>query len=107
MNILAAAAPTQPMPAQPAPYQPTPSQQQMMQQQQMQAYQQQMAMQEGRPVQKPSLKAQLINQGFVLFQLAVIIFFLVMVFRFVKATEKIANHITGAVPRKDDTPTQS
>jgi hypothetical protein len=105
MNILAAAAAPQQTQGQ-APYQQMPSQQQMMQQQQ--AYQQQMAMQEGRPAAaQPSLKAKLLGQGLFLFNIIVIVFLLVMVYRFVRAAEKIADHVTGSSPKKEDTQTQS
>jgi hypothetical protein len=110
MNILAAAAAPQQTQGQ-APYQQMPSQQQLQQQQlmqQQQAYQQQMAMQEGRPAAaQPSLKAKLLGQGLFLFNIVVIVFLLVMVYRFVRAAEKIAKHITGATSPNQNSSTQS
>jgi hypothetical protein len=89
MNLLAAAAPTQPAPAyqnptyQNQPYQNT-------------------TMQPDRPA--PSVKAKILGYGYFVFNIAVVVFVIVMVYRFVKAFEKIAGSLDkGIVIRKDDT----
>jgi hypothetical protein len=94
MNLLAAAA-TQ---AQPAPaYNPA---------YQNQAYQN-TTMQPDKPApQQPSIKAKILGYGYLLFNIAVVIFVIAMVYRFVKAFEKIAGSLDkGIVIRKDDTTT--
>ena len=89
MNLLAAATPTQSAPAY-----------------QNQAYQN-TTMQPDRPApQQPSIKAKILGYGYLLFNIAVVVFVIVMVYRFVKAFEKIAGSLDkGIVIRKDDTTT--
>jgi hypothetical protein len=95
MNLLAAAAPTQPAPA----YQQNPGYQ-------GQGYQN-TTQQPDRPApQPPSIKAKIFGYGYFLFNIAVVVFVIVMVYRFVKAFEKIAGSLDkGIVIRKDDTTT--
>jgi hypothetical protein len=93
MNLLAAATPAQPAPYQAAPYQ---SQQQY----------QSTTGQLDRPAPKPSLKAKVFSYGFLFAYIAVVLFFLVMIYRFVRAFEKIASSMDkGIVIKKDDTTT--
>jgi hypothetical protein len=95
MQILAAAQ-TQTSPFQSAPVQ-----------QQAQQYQNTMV-QPDRPVYRPSLTARAISYSFLIGYLCLIIFIIVMTYRFVRATEKIADKIEkGIVIRKEDTTTQS
>ncbi|MGB7582502.1 MAG: hypothetical protein WBL85_08660 [Sedimentisphaerales bacterium] len=89
MNLLAAAASTQPAPVY-----------------QNQGYQgqgyQNTTQQPDRPA--PSIKAKILGYGYFLFNIAVVVFVIVMVYRFVKAFEKIAGSLDkGIVIRKDDT----
>ena len=95
MNLLAAATPVQQPPA----YQnPAPAYQN-------QAYQN-TTMQPDRPVQQSNWKAKVLGYGYLLFNIAVVIFVITMVYRFVKAFEKIAGSLDkGIVIRKDDTTT--
>jgi cell division protein FtsL len=96
MNLLAAAATT---PAQPvSAYQN--------QSYQGQGYQN-TTQQPDRPAQQqPSMKAKVLGYGYLLFNVAVVVFVIVMVYRFVKAFEKIAGSLDkGIVIRKDDTTT--
>ena len=89
MNLLAAATPAQSSPAS-----------------QNQGYQGQGTMQPDRPVSKPPLKAKILGYGFLLGYIAVVMFVIVMVYRFVRAFEKIANSVDkGIVIKKDDTTT--
>ena len=91
MNLLAAAAPAQTPPA----YNPY----------QNQAYQG-TTMQPDKPAPKPSWKAKFLGYGYLLFNIAVVVFVIVMVYRFVKAFEKIASSLDkGIVIKKDDTTT--
>jgi hypothetical protein len=91
MNLLAAAAtPTQSAPA----YQN--------QTYQNQAYQN-TTVQPDRPAPKPSIKARILGYGYLLFNIAVVVFVIIMVYRFVKAFEKIANSMDkGIVIKKED-----
>ncbi len=91
MNLLAAAAPTQPAPAYQNPgYQG-------------QGYQN-TTQQPDKPA--PSIKAKILGYGYLLFNVAVVVFVIVMAYRFVRAFEKIANSVDkGLVIRKDDTTT--
>jgi hypothetical protein len=91
MNLLAAATPAQPAPA----YNPA---------YQNQAYQG-ATMQSDRPAPpQPSIKAKIFSYGFLFAYIAVVLFFLVMIYRFVRAFEKIANSMDkGIVIKKDDT----
>ncbi len=100
MNLLAAAMQTQPAPAYQNPgYQG-------------QGYQN-TTMQPDKPVQQPNWKAKVFGYGFLLFHIAFWVFIIVMVYRFVRAHEKIAGShekITGSLDkgiiiRKDDTTT--
>lgn len=93
MNLLAAATPTQSAPAYQNPgYQG-------------QGYQN-TTQQPDRPVQQPNWKAKVLGYGYLLFNVAVVVFVIVMVYRFVKAFEKIAGSLDkGIVIRKDDTTT--
>ena len=103
MNLLAAAT----TPAQPPAYQNPTNQNPGYQGQayQNQGYQN-TTMQPDRPVQKPSLAAKALVYGNLMFNYIVIIFIVVLVFRFVKACEKIASGLDkGIVIRKDDTTT--
>ena len=50
-------------------------------------------MQPDRPVQQPNWKAKVLGYGFLLFNIAVVMFVIVMVYRFVKAFEKIAGRL--------------
>jgi hypothetical protein len=86
MKLLAAAAATQSAPAQSAPaYQNT-------------------TVQPDRPAPKPSLKAKIFSYSFLIGYLAIVIFVVVMVYRFVRAFEKIADGVNkGIVVKKDDT----
>jgi hypothetical protein len=90
MNLLVAAT----SPAQPAPYQ---SQQQY----------QSTTVQPDRPAPRPSSwKAKAFSYGFLLGYIAVVMFFVIMIYRFVRAFEKIANSMDkGIVIKKDDTTT--
>jgi len=94
MNLLAAATPTQSAPVYQNPAY------------QNQAYQN-TTVQPDRPVpQQPSIKAKILGYGYLLFNIAVVVFVIVMVYRFVKAFEKIANSMDkGIVIKKDDTTT--
>jgi len=95
MNLLAAATttPTQPAPA----YNPY--------QNQNQTYQN-TTMQPDRPAPKTPLITKALVIGNLMFNYIVIIFIVVLVFRFVKACEKIASGLDkGIVIRKDDTTT--
>jgi hypothetical protein len=94
MNLLAAAAtPTQSAPA----YNPA---------YQNQAAYQNTTVQPDRPAPKPSWKAKVFSYGFLFGYIAVVLFFIVMIYRFVKAFEKIANSMDkGIVIKKDDTTT--
>jgi hypothetical protein len=95
MEILAAAQ-TQTSPFQSAPVQ-----------QQAQQYQN-TTMQPDRPVYRPSLTARAISYGVLIGYFCLLIFIVVMSYRFVRATEKIADKIEkGIVVRKEDTTTQS
>ncbi|HEY5505222.1 MAG TPA: hypothetical protein VIK28_08690 [Sedimentisphaerales bacterium] len=88
MNLLAAATPTQSAPAY-----------------QNQAYQN-TTVQPDRPAPQPSLKAKIFSYGFLLGYIAVVMFFIVMIYRFVRAFEKIANSMDkGIVIKKEDTTT--
>jgi hypothetical protein len=88
MNLLAAATPAQSAPAY-----------------QNQTYQN-TTMQPDRPAPQPSLKAKIFSYGFLLGYIAVVMFFIVMIYRFVRAFEKIANSMDkGIVIKKDDTTT--
>jgi len=88
MNLLAAATPTQSAPAY-----------------QNQTYQN-TTMQPDRPAPQPSLKAKIFSYGFLLGYIAVVMFFIVMIYRFVRAFEKIANSMDkGIVIKKEDTTT--
>jgi hypothetical protein len=93
MNLLAAAA----TPAQPAPaYQnPAPAYQN-------QAYQN-TTVQPDKPAPKPSLAAKVFVYGNLMFNYVVVIFIVVLVLRFIRAFEKIANSMDkGIVIKKDD-----
>jgi hypothetical protein len=104
MELLAAATAPATTPAQPPPYQAAPSQQQMQQYQQYQSTMQQPSA----PVYRPSLAAKAVSWGFLLGYICLLIFMVVMVYRFVKATEKIADKMEkGIIVRKEDTPAQS
>ncbi len=97
MNLLAAAT----QPAQQAPV----YQSQAPAYQQNQAYQN-TTIQPDRPAPKPSLAAKTFIYGNLAFNYIVVIFIVVLVFRFIRACEKIANSLDkGIVIRKDDTPT--
>ena len=88
MNLLAAATPTQSAPAY-----------------QNQTYQN-TTVQPDRPAPQPSIKAKIFSYGFLLGYIAVVMFFIVMIYRFVRAFEKIANSMDkGIVIKKDDTTT--
>lgn len=88
MELLAAATPTQSAPAY-----------------QNQAYQN-TTVQPDRPAPKPSIKARILGYGYFLFNIAVVVFVIVMVYRFVKAFEKIANSMDkGIVIKKEDSTT--
>ncbi len=90
MNILAAAQsqPAQQMPAQSVPgYQNT-------------------TVQPDRPVYKPSAAAKAFSWSILIAYVAIIIFFIVMTYRFVRAAEKIADGVQkGIGARKDDSTT--
>jgi hypothetical protein len=91
MNLLAAATPTQPAPVYQNP-----------------AYQNQTyqntTVQPDRPAPRPSWKAKVFSYGFLLGYIAVVMFFVIMIYRFVKAFEKIANSMDkGIVIKKEDT----
>ena len=93
MNLLAAATPTQSAPVYQNPAY------------QNQAYQN-TTVQPDRPAPQPSIKAKIFSYGFLLGYIAVVMFFIVMIYRFVKAFEKIANSMDkGIVIKKDDTTT--
>ena len=94
MNLLAAAtAPAQPAPA----YNPA--------YQQNQGYQN-TTIQPDKPAPKASLATKALVIGNLMFNYIVVIFIVVLVFRFVWAFEKIAKSMEkGIVIRKDDTPT--
>jgi hypothetical protein len=88
MNLLAAATPTQAAPVY-----------------QNQAYQN-TTVQPDKPAPKASIKAKIFGYSYFLFNIAVIVFVIVMVYRFVKAFEKIASSLDkGIVIKKDDTTT--
>jgi hypothetical protein len=94
MNLLAAATPGQSAPAYQNPgYQG-------------QGYQN-TTQQPDRPApQQPSIKGKILGYGYLLFNIAVVIFVITMIYRFVKAFEKIAGSLDkGIVIRKDDTTT--
>jgi len=88
MNLLAAATPTQSAPVYQNPaYQNT-------------------TVQPDRPAPRPSWKAKVLGYGYFLFNIAVVVFVIIMVYRFVKAFEKIANSMDkGIVIKKEDTTT--
>ena len=94
MNLLAAAA----TPAQPAPaYNPA---------YQNQAAYQNTTIQPDRQVVKIPTTIVVINYGIFVCKIAIIIFLVVMFYKFVKATQKIANIFEkGIVIKKDDTTT--
>ena len=93
MNLLAAAAPAQSPPA----YNPY--------QGQNQTYQN-TTMQPDKPALKSSWKAKVLGYGYFLFNIAVVVFVVIMVYRFVKAFEKIAGSLDkGIVIKKDDSTT--
>ena len=93
MNLLAAATPTQSAPA----YNPA---------YQNQAAYQNTTVQPDRPVQQSNWKAKVLGYGYFFFNIAVVLFVIIMVYRFVKAFEKIANSMDkGIVIKKDDTTT--
>jgi len=93
MNLLAAATP-----AQSAPVYQNPAYQN-------QAYQN-TTVQPDKPAPKPSWKAKILGYGFLLGYIAVVMFFVIMIYRFVRAFEKIANSMDkGIVIKKDDTTT--
>jgi len=93
MNLLAAATQQQ----QQTPYQNQPYQ--------AQNYQN-TTIQPDRPVAKPSFKAKVFVYGNLIFNYIVIILIVVLIFRFIKAFEKIASSLAkGIVIRKDDNPT--
>jgi hypothetical protein len=88
MKLIGAAAPAQSAPAQT-----------------VQGYQN-TTIQPDRPAPKPSLKAKVFSYGFLLGYVAVVIFVILMIYKFVRAFEKIANSMDkGIVIRKDDTTT--
>jgi ABC-type uncharacterized transport system permease subunit len=88
MNILAATSPAQSAPAQT-----------------VQGHQN-TTIQPDRPAPKPSWKVKVLNYGFLIGYVAVVIFVILMTYRFVRAFEKIANSMDkGIVIRKDDTTT--
>ena len=91
MNLLAAAASSQSAPAYQNPgYQ-------------NQAYQN-TTMQPDKPAQQPNWKVKVVGYGYLLFNIVVVVFVIVMIYRFVKAFEKIANSMDkGIVIKKDDT----
>lgn len=94
MNLLAAAA----TPTQSAPVYQNPAYQN-------QAYQN-TTVQPDKPAPKPSWKAKVLGYGYFFFNIAVVLFVIIMVYRFVKAFEKIANSMDkGIVIKKDDTTT--
>jgi hypothetical protein len=94
MEILAAAQ-TQTSPFQSAPTQTAP------------AYQNTMV-QPDRPVYRPTLAAKALSYGLLVGNVCILIFVVVMLYRFVRATEKIADKIEkGIIVRKEDTTTQS
>jgi hypothetical protein len=95
MNLLAAVATA---PAQPAPaYNPY--------QNQNQPYQN-TTIQPDKPAPKASLFAKTLVYGNLMFNYIVVIFIVVMVFRFIRAFEKIASSLDkGIVVKKDDTTT--
>ena len=93
MNVLAAGAATQPIQGYQNP-------------QQMQGYQT-TTVQPDKPVPRPSTTARVIYTLNLLFSLAVIIFFVVMTYRFVRATEKVADSVKDVFVRKEDSTTES
>jgi hypothetical protein len=94
MNLLAAAA----TPTQSAPVYQNPAYQN-------QAYQN-TTVQPDRPAPKPSWVAKTFVYGNLMFNYFVVIFIIVMVFRFIRAFEKIAGSLDkGIVIKKDDTTT--
>jgi hypothetical protein len=95
MQLLAAAAAPQTPPFQSAPVQQT------------QQYQN-TTMQPDRPVYRPSLVARSISLVILAGYVCLLIFIVVMSYRFVRATEKIADKLDkGIVIKKEDTTTQS
>ncbi|MGD0596097.1 MAG: hypothetical protein ABSA64_01075 [Sedimentisphaerales bacterium] len=97
MNLLAAATPTQSSPVYQNPAY------------QNQAYQN-TTVQPDRPVAKPSLATKAFVYGYWFFHIAIVIFIIIfmvlMVYRFVKAHEKIANSMDkGIIIKKEDTTT--
>ena len=93
MNLLAVATPTQSAPVYQNPAY------------QNQAYQN-TTVQPDRPVPQPSIKARIFGYGYLLFNIAVVVFVIIMVYRFVKAFEKIANSMDkGIVIKKEDSTT--
>jgi len=96
MQLLAAAPAPQPSPFQSAPIQ-----------QQAQQFQP-TTMQPDRPVYRPSFAAKALSYSFLLGYLCLLVFVVVMMYRFVRATEKIADKIDkGIIIRNEDTTTQS
>jgi len=92
MKLLAAATPTQPAPAYNSAYQ-------------NQAYQN-TTVQPDKPAPKLSWKAKVLGYGYFFFNIAVVVFVIIMVYRFVKAFEKIANSMDkGIVIKKEDSTT--
>ena len=93
MNLLAAAAPAQPAPS----YNPA---------YQNQAAYQNTPQQSDRPAPKASLATKALVYGNLLFNYAVVIVIVVLVFRFIRAFEKIAGSLEkGIIVKKDDTTT--
>jgi hypothetical protein len=100
MQLLAAAAP--PQPSQPSPFQSAPVQQA--------PQYQNTTMQPDRPVYRPSLMARTISLVVLAGYICLLVFIVVMTYRFVRATEKIADKIDkGIILKKEDatTPSQS
>jgi hypothetical protein len=93
MNLLAAATPVQPAPA----YNPA---------YQNQGYQGQGTMQPDKPAPHIPTTVIVVNYIFFFCKVAIIIFMIVMFYKFVKAFEKIANRFDkGVIVKKDDTTT--
>ncbi len=93
MNLLAAAAPAQPAPA----YNPA---------YQNQAAYQNTTMQPDRPAPRASLTTKALVIGNLMFNYIVVIVVVVLVFRFIRAFEKIAGSMEkGIIIKKDDTTT--
>jgi hypothetical protein len=93
MNLLAATIPAQPAPA----YNPA---------YQNQAAYQNTTMQPDRPVVKIPTSVMVVNTCIFAFKIAIIIFVVFMLFKFVRAFEKIANRFDkGIIVKKEDTTT--